>query len=167
MRGPATLCRHLLLATLTLLQRRSRPLPPAGTAPFFMSTKAFDRLNDRKSKVATYNLDMKLVGAWLTPEGCLQAQSTPDRCKACVSMSSLCCGCLACTGADGRPHAVMVLKSARPSARHRPEVWCLSVGRRLLGLVRQEMVRAESTCVSMHEQLGWMTPLQRATHRTA
>eukprot|EP00891_Asterochloris_glomerata_P005967 jgi/Astpho2/5967/fgenesh1_pg.00080_%23_150_t len=33
-----------------------------GTAPFFMSTKAFDRLNERKSKVATYNLDMKLVG---------------------------------------------------------------------------------------------------------
>ena len=71
--SPVSLCRHLLLATLTSLQKRARPLPPAGTAPFFMSTKAFDRLNERKSKVATYNLDMKLVGASLSPEICLQA----------------------------------------------------------------------------------------------
>ena len=58
---------------LASLQERVWPLPPAGTAPFLMSTKAFDRLNERKSKVATYNLDMKLVGAWLSPEVCMQA----------------------------------------------------------------------------------------------
>ena len=83
---PASLCQHLLLATLTSLQKSIRPLPPAGTAPFFMSTKAFDRLNERKSKVATYNLDMKLVGAWPSPEVCLQMQESqfPDSFRACV-----------------------------------------------------------------------------------
>jgi alanine-glyoxylate transaminase/serine-glyoxylate transaminase/serine-pyruvate transaminase len=33
-----------------------------GTAPLFMSKRAFDRLQERQSTVATYNLDLKLVG---------------------------------------------------------------------------------------------------------
>ena len=86
-----------------MLQKRVRPLPLAGTAPFFMSTKAFDRLNERKSKVATYNLDMKLVSIWLCPEVYLKAQEGqfPDRFRACVKhvyapahVQMLGCSCL-------------------------------------------------------------------------
>lgn len=33
-----------------------------GAAPFFMSERAMKKLKARKTKVATYNLDMNLVG---------------------------------------------------------------------------------------------------------
>ncbi|KAL3150996.1 hypothetical protein ABBQ38_012869 [Trebouxia sp. C0009 RCD-2024] len=35
---------------------------PPGAAPFFMSDRAMKKLKGRKTKVATYNLDMNLVG---------------------------------------------------------------------------------------------------------
>jgi alanine-glyoxylate transaminase/serine-glyoxylate transaminase/serine-pyruvate transaminase len=40
------------------------PLPPAptGAAPFFMSERAMEKLQSRKSKPATFNLDMNLIG---------------------------------------------------------------------------------------------------------
>ena len=34
----------------------------AGASPFFMSERAMKKLKGRKTKVATYNLDMNLVG---------------------------------------------------------------------------------------------------------
>ena len=80
-------------------------------------------------------------------------------------MSSPCCGCLACTCADARPqlpHTVMVLTLLDLLHATALRLWCLSVGWRLLGLVWQEMVRAESICVSVHQQLGLMTHCQSA-----
>lgn len=34
----------------------------AGAAPFFMSERAMEKLQSRKSKPATFNLDMNLIG---------------------------------------------------------------------------------------------------------
>jgi hypothetical protein len=34
----------------------------AGAAPFFMSERAIDKLRNRKTKPATYNLDLNLIG---------------------------------------------------------------------------------------------------------
>ena len=114
MQAPEPLGRHLLLSALTSLQKRVRALPSAGTAPFFMSTKAFDRLNERKSKVATYNLDMKLVGAWLSPGSLtdsrlVSSMSSSPAVGAWPSYGQM-AGC-SCLGAE----------PARPSACHGPE----------------------------------------------
>ena len=75
-------------------------------------------------------------------------------------MSSPCCACLACIYVQmaGRSCLMaLILWDLLHGMALRSQF--LSVGWRLLGLVRQEMVRAELICVGMHEQLCLMTPL--------
>ena len=44
------------------MHNAAKPSLSAGAAPFFMSERAMKKLKGRKTKVATYNLDMNLVG---------------------------------------------------------------------------------------------------------
>lgn len=55
-------CRHCIttLRVLTTLLPRLLMLC-SGAAPFFMSQRAVDKLKSRKTKPATYNLDLNLI----------------------------------------------------------------------------------------------------------
>jgi hypothetical protein len=41
---------------------RLRHVRATGASPFFMSERAMDKLQSRKTKPATFNLDMNLIG---------------------------------------------------------------------------------------------------------
>lgn len=49
---------------LILFFFKPKSLPLTGGAPFFMGQRAMDKLQARKTKVASYYLDMKLVGEY-------------------------------------------------------------------------------------------------------